>query len=143
MLSRGGHRERLVAMRREELRKSAKVHEMTKMRKTLSPIGATVAEDIERTRADKAAVRDEFARLAGFEELARIVIMRRAKLDLSQEDLAKRMGTTASVISRIESGQHTTSAKTLKRLGEALEGKAIIGFNFGSEKRPKRELVGL
>lgn len=116
---------------------------MAQMRKKLSPIGTTVAEDIERARSESARFRAEYDRLAGFEELARIVIMRRAKLDLSQEELAKRMGTTGSVISRIESGQHATSANTLKRLGEALEGQALIGFDFGSEKRPKRELVTL
>lgn len=109
----------------------------------VSPIGTTVADDVERDLRESPAYRREHDRVAGFEELARIVIMRRAKLDLSQEELAKRMGTTASVISRIESGQHATSAKTLKRLGEALEGQAIIGFDFGSEARPKRELVTL
>lgn len=97
----------------------------------VSPVGETVS----------AGIRAEPDRLAGFEQLARIVIMRRAVLKLSQEQLAERMGTTASVISRIESGQHTTSAKTLKRLGEALGGQAVIGFDFGSPKRPKRELA--
>jgi ribosome-binding protein aMBF1 (putative translation factor) len=112
-------------------------------KKHVSPVGGTVSEEIERDRRESAAYRAEHDRLAGFEQLARIVIMRRAVLELSQEQLAERMGTTASVISRIESGQHTTSAKTLKRLGEALGGHAVIGFDFGSEKRPKRELVSL
>ncbi len=112
-------------------------------KKHVSPVGGTVSEAIERDRRESAAYRAEHDRLAGFEQLARIVIMRRAVLELSQEQLAERMGTTASVISRIESGQHTTSAKTLKRLGEALDGQAVIGFDFGSEKRPKRELVSL
>lgn len=130
-------------MRHEELRKSAKVARMAKRRSRVSPIGTAVAKDIKREHRTSATFRMEYDRLAGFEELARIVMMRRAKLDLSQEELAKRMGTTASVISRIESGQHVTSAKTLKRLGEALEGQAIIGFDFGSENRPKRQLVSL
>jgi ribosome-binding protein aMBF1 (putative translation factor) len=111
--------------------------------KTVSPVGASVSEDIERGRRESPAYRAEHDRLAGFEQLARIVIMRRAQLDLSQEELAERMGTTASAISRIESGQHATSARTLKRLGEALGGHAVVGFDFGSEKRPKRELVAL
>lgn len=109
----------------------------------VSPVGGTVSETIERDRRESATFRAEYDRLAGFEQLARIVIMRRAQLKLSQEQLAERMGTTASVISRIESGQHTTSAKTLKRLGEALGGHAVIGFDFGSATRPKRELVAL
>ncbi len=106
----------------------------------VSPIGTSVSEDIEQSRRDSPA---EHERLAGFEQLARIVIMRRAELGISQEELARRMATTASVISRIESGQHAASAKTLKRLGDALGGQALIGFDFGSAKRPKRELVSL
>lgn len=111
--------------------------------KPVSPVGTAVSADIERERHESRTYRAEDDRIAGFEQLARIVIMRRAELGLSQEELAHRMSTTASVISRIESGQHATSAKTLKRLGEALGGHAVIGFDFGSAKRPKRELVAL
>ena len=111
--------------------------------KRASPVGTTIAEDIERERRESPRFRAEYERLAGFEQLARIVIMRRAELGLSQDDLAERMGTTGSTVSRIESGQHATTAKTLKRLGEALGGHAVIGFDFGSAKRPKRELVSL
>lgn len=50
------------------------------------------------------------------EEIARVVIMRRAQLGLTQQELAERMGTTKSVVSRIESGQHRTSTETLRRL---------------------------
>jgi transcriptional regulator with XRE-family HTH domain len=53
------------------------------------------------------------------------------------------MGTTASVISRVESGQHRSSAETLRRLAEALEGHAVLGFEFGTEAQPERELVTL
>ena len=112
-------------------------------KRAVSPVGASVSADIERRRQENPKFRAEYDRLAGFEQLARIVIMRRAKLGISQDELAQRMGTTASVVSRIESGQHATSARTLKRLGEALGGHAVIGFDFGSAKRPKRELVSL
>ena len=110
---------------------------------TASPVGTAVSRDIEHRRRTSATFRTEYDRLACFEQLARIVVMRRAELGLSQEDLAKRMGSSVSTISRIESGQHATSAMTLKRLGEALEGRAVIEFDFGSAKRPKRELVSL
>jgi transcriptional regulator with XRE-family HTH domain len=53
--------------------------------------------------------------MAPLEALARIAIRRLDALGLTQTGLASRMGTTASVISRIESGQHATSACTLKR----------------------------
>jgi transcriptional regulator with XRE-family HTH domain len=89
------------------------------------------------------AFRAEYERLAPYEELARIVIMRRAALGMTQAELADRMGTTASAVSRIESGQHATSAQTLKKLGDAFGGRAVVGFEFGSAKRPERELIAL
>lgn len=69
--------------------------------------------------------------------------MRRASLGMSQQELADRMGTTKSVVSRIESRQHRTGAETLRRLAAALEGQAVFGFDFGTEAAPERELVAL
>jgi ribosome-binding protein aMBF1 (putative translation factor) len=108
-----------------------------------SPIGTSVSEHIERKHQRSRRYREAQDRLQPFEEIARIVIMRRARLRLSQQELAERMGTTASVISRIESGQHRTSAETLRRLAEALEGHAVLGFEFGTDAEPERELVTL
>ena len=69
--------------------------------------------------------------------------MRRAELDLTQEELAARMGTSHSAISRIESGRHRTSVVTLQRLAEALELRFVIGFESGSTERPVRHLVAV
>jgi len=113
------------------------------MAKGQSPIGTSVSEHIERKRRQSRRYRQAQDRLQPFEEIARIVIMRRARLGLSQQELAERMGTTASAISRIESGQHRTSAETLRRLAEALEGHAVLGFEFGTAAEPERELVTL
>jgi len=106
------------------------------------PVGQSVAECIESSLADT-EFRAEYERLRPYEELARIVIMRRATLGLTQAELATRMGTTASAISRIESGQHATSVQTLKKLGDAFGGRAVVGFEFGPAKHPERELVAL
>jgi hypothetical protein len=53
------------------------------------------------------------------------------------------MDTTKSVISRIESGQHRSGTDTLRRLAEALDGHAVIGFEFDSEHSPHADLVRL
>jgi ribosome-binding protein aMBF1 (putative translation factor) len=106
----------------------------------LGPIGTSVAEDIQAS-LDDAETRTEHERLAPFEALARLVIMRRAALGLSQQQLAERMHTTPSAISRIESGQHATNARTLMRLAEALDARAILGFEYGPTAKPQRELV--
>lgn len=108
-----------------------------------SPVGARVADEIGRKRARSGRYRAAQARLDPFERVARIVIMRRAQLGLSQQDLAKRVNTTASVISRIESGQHRINSETLRRVAEALEGRAVVGFDFGTAERPDTQLVQL
>jgi ribosome-binding protein aMBF1 (putative translation factor) len=113
------------------------------MSKNHSPIGATVSEHIQRKLANNKDYREAYERLLPFEQIARIAIMRRAQLGLSQQQVAERMGTTTSVISRIESGQHRTSTETLRRLAEALEGHAVLGFEFQTDGEPERELIAL
>jgi ribosome-binding protein aMBF1 (putative translation factor) len=112
------------------------------MSKRSSPVGGTVSDHIKNSLKDP-EFRAEYERLAPYEELARIVVMRRAALDLTQAELADRMGTTASAVSRIESGQHATNAQTLKKLGDAFGGRAVLGFEFGSAEKPERELITL
>lgn len=109
---------------------------------TQSPVGRTVEEQIVAGQADPEE-RAEFERLAAFEELARMVILRRAALGLSQADVARRMGTSPSVVSRIESGQHPTNTATLKRVAEALEGRALLGFDFALGSIDRQHLVRL
>lgn len=107
-----------------------------------SPIGSSVAEDIQAS-LDDAEIRGEHERLAPSEALAQLVIMRRAALYISRQQLAKRMHTTPSAISRIESGAHGTNARTLVRLAEALQARAILGFDYGPSAMPQHELVVL
>jgi ribosome-binding protein aMBF1 (putative translation factor) len=113
------------------------------MSKRHSPIGMSVSEHIEQELVRSKRYRDAYERTEPFEQIARIAIIRRGQLGLSQQQVAERMGTTTSVISRIESGQHRTSTETLRRLAEALEGQAVLGFEFGSNGAPERELVTL
>jgi ribosome-binding protein aMBF1 (putative translation factor) len=117
-----------------------KIAKMPDMKKDRSPIGTTAAES-RRRRSRRAAYRAEQKRLAPYEEIARIVIQHRMALGLSQQELAERMGTSHSAISRIESGQHKTSVETLRRLADALELRFVVGFESGSTDRPVRELV--
>jgi ribosome-binding protein aMBF1 (putative translation factor) len=108
-----------------------------------SPVGRSVEAAARRKRFQSPRYRDAHDRLAPFEQIARVVIMRRARLGLSKQEVAERMATTASVVSRIESGQHRTSTETIRRLAQALDGQAIFGFDFGTPSKPERELVAL
>jgi ribosome-binding protein aMBF1 (putative translation factor) len=111
------------------------------MAKDLGPLGATATEGSRRRSARSAAYRREQLRLAGFEQLARLVIRHRAAQGLSQKQLATRVGTSHSAISRLESGRHRTSVTTLERVAEALDLRLIVGFESGTPENPERELV--
>ena len=111
------------------------------MVKELSPRGATATEASSRRAVRSAAYRREQRRLAGFEGLARLVIRHRAALGLSQKQLAERVGTSHSAISRLESGRHRTSVATLVRVAEGLDLRLVVGFESGTPDRPVRELV--
>ncbi len=108
-----------------------------------SPVGSPVEEAAACRHRRDAAYRAAQERLAPYEGIARLVIMRRAELGLTQEQLAARMGTSHSAVSRIESGQHRTSVATLERVARALEVRLLMGFETGPVEAPVRELVAL
>jgi transcriptional regulator with XRE-family HTH domain len=106
-------------------------------------MGAPAADASRRRRRRDPEYRAAQERLAPYEGIARFVITRRAELGLTQKQLAERMGTSHSAISRVESGQHRTSVATLERLAEALEVRFVMGFETGPREAPVRELVTL
>jgi ribosome-binding protein aMBF1 (putative translation factor) len=109
----------------------------------VSPVGSTHGA-ASRRRAQRSAVyREELRRLAPYEGLARIVIARRQALGLTQQELAERVGTSHSVISRIESGQHPASVTTLRRLAGAFETHLVVGFSDEPEAMAQHELVAV
>lgn len=74
------------------------------------------------------AMQEEFP----YREVADAVIGLRARLGLTQEELARRVGTTQSVIARLESGKHPVEVKMLYRIARAV----------GASWRPIFELPG-
>ncbi len=61
-------------------------------------------------------------------ELTRLLISQRIKRGLTQKELAERMNTTQSVISRLENGSANPSLATLKRLANALDARLVVRF---------------
>ncbi|MBA3865317.1 MAG: helix-turn-helix transcriptional regulator [Solirubrobacterales bacterium] len=95
-----------------------------------------------KSAAYKAALEEQLP----YEEFARLVIRKRMQLDLTQEQLAERMGTSPSVVSRLESGQHRFSFATMRKLAKALNTHLVYGFQDedperASSRTPKRDLV--
>jgi ribosome-binding protein aMBF1 (putative translation factor) len=115
-------------------------------RKNDSSIGATHVASMEKRARKSAAYRAALEEQQPYEHFARLVIRKRMQLGLTQEELAKRMGTSHSVISRLESGQHRFSFATMRKLAKALDTHLVYGFqdevpDSGSRRTPKRELV--
>ncbi len=57
-----------------------------------------------------------------------MIIRRRVERGLSQKDLARKIGTKQSAISRLESGDYNPSISFLQKVGEALSAKLKISL---------------
>jgi transcriptional regulator with XRE-family HTH domain len=68
--------------------------------------------------------------------LASAVIEVRNRAGLTQEDLARKMGTTQPVVARLESGRFRPSMRTLERLADATGSRLLISFAPRTAKRP-------
>jgi ribosome-binding protein aMBF1 (putative translation factor) len=98
-----------------------------------SPIGDHHATRRRRRLKDPAYL--EAARqVAPYEALARMVIRFRMDHELSQSQLAELVGTTNSVISRLESGAHRPNVDTLQKLARAFKRQLVIGFAEPSDE---------
>lgn len=75
-----------------------------------------------------AEVREAYAGMEPEFEVAHALIEARVKAGLTQEEVAKRMGTTQSVIARLEGGRTLPSIKTLYRYAEATGTKPKINL---------------
>lgn len=64
-------------------------------------------------------VRDAYEKLSPEFEVARALIAARTEAGLTQAQVAERMGTTQSVIARLEGGRTLPSIKTLYRYADA------------------------
>jgi ribosome-binding protein aMBF1 (putative translation factor) len=113
------------------------------IRSNQSPVGSTHSAASGRRAQRSALYREELRRIAPYEGIARIVIARRQTLGLTQQELAGRIGTSHSVISRIESGQYPTSVTTLRRLADAFETHLVVGFEDEPSRVASAELVAV
>ena len=108
---------------------------MTEYGAALSPIGSSAIEGRRRRAARSADYREEQARLAPYHALAQLIIGKRIQLGLTQEQLAHRMATSVSAVSRLESGQHRPNIQTLERVGRAFGERPIFGFEDAVGRR--------
>jgi DNA-binding XRE family transcriptional regulator len=65
--------------------------------------------------------------------LAASLIKARADADMTQEQVAKAMGTTQAVVARLESGKVLPSTRTLARFAKATHSRVRITFERGNK----------
>lgn len=73
-------------------------------------------------------IKAEYDKLQPEFAVIRALIEARMRKGVTQEDLAKRIGTKQSVISRLESGRANPSVAFLKKLAQALNSHLEIRF---------------
>ncbi len=115
------------------------------VRRPSSPVGSSTRAAAHRRASRSAAYRVERDRVADYAAVAKLVIHRRAALGITQRELARRIGTKESAISRLESGRHATNVATLRRVFAGLGGHLVVGYEVPrSDRGPRqRELVAV
>lgn len=86
------------------------------------------ARDLHRQDLKKPAYRKAYAGMATEFALVSALIEARSRACLTQQQLAKRMRTSQTVIARLESGRANPSTRTLARLATALGCQLKISF---------------
>lgn len=74
------------------------------------------------------AFREEYARADEEYALAEAMVRARTTANLTQAELAARIGTTQSAIARLEGGKLSPSVRTLRRYAEATGTRLTLGF---------------
>lgn len=75
---------------------------------------------------DEAETAQAYTALAEECSVAHELITARARAGLSQSEVAQRMGTTQSVIARMESGKRPPSMRTMQRFAQAVGGHVVL-----------------
>lgn len=86
--------------------------------KTLKTLKRELLRD-KRTARAHADLAEEF-------DVARALIDARVRAGLSSFEVAERMGTTQSVVARLESGRRPPSRRTVERVAGAVGGRLIV-----------------
>ncbi|MGH2411652.1 MAG: helix-turn-helix domain-containing protein [Chloroflexota bacterium] len=120
------------------------MHDPHDHQEPISPIGTAIANDDDRWAARDLGYRTQREDRAPYREIAWMLIKYRMNHKLTQQQLAERVGTSFSRISRIESGRQKTDLDTLLRIARALDLKLVLGFEGTSrDGKLERQTVAL
>jgi DNA-binding XRE family transcriptional regulator len=121
---------------------------VTEADSALSPRGRTAgraARSRARLSPEYRAAREEYAAIRTLREknwIAAHIRERRYELDLTQQEVAQRAGTSHSFISKLESGDHIPTIPVLTRILAVLDERLLIGIERKSPgHEPEREFA--
>lgn len=113
-----------------------------------TPAGAPASEAAAsrgRRSDDYRAARDEYAAIEQLRKvnwIAAHIRERRYELELTQQQVAERAGTSHSFISRLESGTHIPTIPVLTRIFAVLDERLLIGIERDTpDGEPEREIA--
>lgn len=110
------------------------------------PAGAAARGRAERSEEYRGA-RDEYAAIRALRErnwIAAHIRERRYELDLTQQEVAERAGTSHSFISKLEGGEHIPTIPVLKRVLAVLDEELLIGIERrGDNSETDREIASV
>jgi ribosome-binding protein aMBF1 (putative translation factor) len=93
------------------------------------------AQDLHRQDMADATYREAYEALDAEFALARTLLRARLDADLTQAEVARRMGTTESAVSRLESGRLAPSTRTLERYARATGHTLRISLEAAPQRR--------
>ena len=83
-------------------------------------------KDIKRELLANPATQAAYETQAAEFDMARELIAARSRAGLTQSDVAQRMGTTQSVVARLEGGRSIPSMRTVQRYAQAVGARAVV-----------------
>jgi DNA-binding XRE family transcriptional regulator len=132
----------------DSLIKMDKLVTVTDVDSQVSPQGRTAAQAASgRTQRSQEyrAAREEYAAIRALREknwIAAHIRERRYELDLTQQEVAQRAGTSYSYISKLESGEHIPTIPVLNRILAVLDEQLLIGIERKAPgQEPEREVA--
>ena len=88
----------------------------------------TRLKDLKKRLKEDPEFREEYARADEEYKLIEALVRARTAANLTQEELARRLGTTQSAIARLEGGGVSPSFATLRRYAEATGTRLTVGL---------------
>ena len=95
--------------------------------------GPIPVEELAGTWLADPAFREAYDKLDDQFALAEALIRARAQAGLTQEEVARRMGTTQAAVARLEGGRSKPSTRTLERFAAATGTRLRISFELPGE----------